>query len=238
LRYLLDLCKIGSMIHAALSSERPQTTHEWLVSSLREAIIRGGCAPGEALRQDEIARSFGVSRMPLREALRTLSAEGWVDLVANRGAYVAALDATDAVELFDARAALEAVAARHSVRSLSDRQLERVEQAHYALHKVQGAAYFEVHRNFHLALYAAASSRLQRTVALHIDASRRYIAYEARALDVKGEDRFEHEQMLSGALARDGDAVAALMSQHIAQAGRDIAARLRQGTKGTSEELK
>ncbi len=150
----------------SLRSPRPllrQTVTGATVAELRRRILSGAVAAGEALRQDALAREFGISRIPLREAFHQLAAEGLVTLHPHRGAVVTELSAADIAELFDLRAMLEPDLIRRAVPRLTATDFERAETilADYAAAIGRGdlEAYGELNREYHLsstALPAAA----------------------------------------------------------------------------------
>lgn len=94
---------------------------------IRRRILRGELLPGTRLVEDRMAAELGVSRNPVREAIRVLAAEGFVELTPRRGAAVAHLGAEEAEELFDVRMALESLAARLAARRTDDGTRERIE---------------------------------------------------------------------------------------------------------------
>jgi DNA-binding GntR family transcriptional regulator len=115
---------------------RPVSTSTWLLENLRNSILDGTRPAHSLIRQEELAAIYGVSRMPVREALRSLEAEGLIVNRPNRGAVVAPLDPDDALEIFDIRAVLESLALRRSIPRMSERQktdaaaaLQALEQA-------------------------------------------------------------------------------------------------------------
>src|SRR5207247_11200915 len=87
---------------------------------IREAIIEGRLAPGQRLKEEELARELGISRTPVREALLMLQAEGLVDAAPNRGAVVRSHDADDLEDLYQLRALLEGYAARRAAAHISE----------------------------------------------------------------------------------------------------------------------
>src|SRR5216684_8795125 len=91
-----------------------------VAEKLRDQIIRGEIPEGAQLRQDAIAMQYHVSRIPVREALRQLDAEGLITIVPNRGAIVPALSPTDIEELFTIRALLEPEILKHSIPRLTE----------------------------------------------------------------------------------------------------------------------
>ena len=107
----------------------PVSTPDLVVGRLRSDIVSGRLAPGEPLRQDEIARSFGVSHVPVREAFLRLQAERLVEIRPRRGAIVSALSAAELEELTEMRAALECCALRIAIPKLTVGDLQKAAQA-------------------------------------------------------------------------------------------------------------
>ena len=97
---------------AAAAGHRHRTATEFVEASLRVAILEGRLSSGTPLRQEEIASAFGVSRMPVREALRQLEAQALIDFVPHKGAVVTAISAEDAADNYAIRLALEPAAHR------------------------------------------------------------------------------------------------------------------------------
>lgn len=209
-----------------LEAARPQSVIVWLVDQLRDAIISGRFQAGEPIRQESIASQYEVSRTPVREALRLLEAEGWIEQRPHRGAVVAALDPEDVIELFEVRAALETLAVRRSFPRLGDFNLKAIEKAYKAMVAAPESD-IGAHNAFHMALYAAAGARLQRLVRNHLDAAQRYLRFEHSALKVSDIDRREHEALLKAALSRDVSKAVAVIESHVGGGGHGIARSLR-----------
>lgn len=104
------------------------TLHKRVVSRLREAILKGEFEPGERLVQDELAEAMGVSRMPIREALRQLEIEGLVTLVPHKGAIVTPVTAEDIEEIYHLRAVLEPIAVERSLPNLTEEDKRTLRQ--------------------------------------------------------------------------------------------------------------
>src|SRR3982751_2703327 len=102
-----------------------QTTASMAVEALRERILRGDYPEGEPLRQDALAEELGVSRIPVREALRQLEAEGLVTFSPHRGAVVSSLSLDEIDELFELRAAIESDLLRRAIPKMTKEQLDR-----------------------------------------------------------------------------------------------------------------
>jgi DNA-binding GntR family transcriptional regulator len=215
--------------------DRPKTAGSWLVSRLRDAIISGELPPNSAIRQEDLAERFGVSRMPVRQAIDVLAAEGWVEQKPHRGAVVQPLNADDAAELFEVRFALESLAIRRSFPLLTDEQVRQIEAALEDLEAGHGDVPL-LHQSFHLALYAAAGPRLLRLLMQQLDAVQRYLRFELAELHVFESDREEHRELAAAAAARDPERGLRVLTAHIADGGVGIAESLR--AREAAAELK
>jgi len=129
---------------------------------LRRRILVGELAPGERLVEDRLAELLGVSRNPVREAMRVLATEGFVEVTPRRGAAVARLSADEAEELFDVRTALEGLAARLAARKRSPAAVERLrsllERAKAAVATGDLAGVADLNTEFHAAVADAAGN--------------------------------------------------------------------------------
>ena len=101
---------------------------ELVFESLREAIIQGKLGPGERLMEIQLAEEMGVSRTPVREAIRKLELEGLVVMIPRKGAYVAGLSLKDIADVFEIRRALEGLAAELASERATDEELEQMER--------------------------------------------------------------------------------------------------------------
>ncbi len=143
----------------AMSLPRPpENRFEGIVDTLREAILTGEYRPGERLVQDDLAEALGISRIPLREALRRLEGEGLVIISPNRGAIVRPLAPKDVVDLYDVRLALESLAVRRAAGHYADLReaTERMrEEARAAIAGGSLPRLFHLDRDFHAGVAAA-----------------------------------------------------------------------------------
>jgi DNA-binding GntR family transcriptional regulator len=143
---------------------RSQSLVELVVSKLREDILSGALVPGERLVEEQLTREFGISRAPLREALRLLGEQGLVEHLPRRGARVTSYSERDVDELFEVRDALERLAAgRLAGRALRKSELgvlaDTLAQLDAAASSGDRLAASSAHRAFHLAAVALADSR-------------------------------------------------------------------------------
>src|SRR5215467_4595826 len=99
-----------------------------IVERLRDRILSGELAEGEQLRQESIAAEFATSRIPVREALSHLAGEGFVRIIGNRGAVVAALSTDEIMQLFETRSVLESYILRQAIAKITEEDFRRAEQ--------------------------------------------------------------------------------------------------------------
>ncbi len=104
-----------------------QSKQEIVVSNLRREILQGALKPGQRLTQDEIAKRFGISWTPVREALRQLEVEGWVQIKNNQGAVVAPLSLQDFNDIYQFRLLIQPEATRLSVERMDDATFDTLE---------------------------------------------------------------------------------------------------------------
>lgn len=189
------------------------------ISALRDDIRTGRLSAGEKVVQESLAERYGVSRVPLREALATLEAEGLVAYQANRGYYVAELRVSDLLEVYRMRELLEAEAIRLAVPNLSDAEITRIGsilgEVESAAARHDLSAMTEANRRFHFALFdAAGMPRLSRFLRQLWDATEAYRAiYYA---DSTNRERVgeQHRDMLEALRRRDIDQLIVIQDLH------------------------
>ena len=206
---------------------RRQTLTGMTVDAIRERILRGHYPEGEPLRQDAIGAELGVSRIPVREALRQLEAEGLVTFNPHRGAVVSTLSLKQIRELFELRAEIEGDLIRRAVPHMSAedhaRAAEILDAYDLALHSGQVPVWGALNWQFHSTLYAPADRDLTMSIVhkLH-QHSDRYLRMQLAL--THGETRARHEHRAIAAAARKRDAAKAqrLLREHILGAGRAL----------------
>jgi DNA-binding GntR family transcriptional regulator len=141
----------------------PGLIRDRVVDALREAIIAGRLKPGERIRERELVALLGVSRSPLREAIRILETEGLITSLAHRGARVSELSATDLRDMLHVRIMLESFAARLFIERIDDRALramqDQVERARAPGYQVDLQADFDLGLEFHDLLVGGCGNR-------------------------------------------------------------------------------
>lgn len=212
----------------ARARPRHRTTAEFVEATLREAILTGVIAPGTPLRQEELAETFGVSRMPVREALRQLEARALAEFHPHRGAVVAEISAADGADIGAIRMALEPMALRLSLPGLTAADLDQAEEL---IAEMDGEAdpgrMGELNRRFHMTLYARAGRpRLLALTEQHLLAADRYLRFQFAALGYRPRSQDEHRALLAACRAGDADTACRLVTEHVGQAAEQLTAFL------------
>ena len=202
------------------TAPKPSTRAEQLRELIEESIATGAFAPGMHLDETELAKRYGVSRTPLREALFQLASTGIVVMRPRRGAIVAEASATRMVEMFEVMAELEALCGRLAARRMSAADERALMEAHRACEAASGAEnpdrYYRENERFHYAIYHASHNGflIEQATAMH----RRLSPYRRLQLRVRNRVRTslsEHSQIVEALLAGDAEMAAERLRQHI-----------------------
>lgn len=215
---------------AAIPIQR-RTLHDELVDRLRHMIVEGDLKPGEKLSEKDLSEFFGVSRTPLREALKVLGKEGLVSLVPNRGATVSKLTMADLEEAFPIMGALESVSGELACAHITDAEIAKLERLHNEMVEKYKTGdlknYFKLNENIHSLILDAARnptlSEMQRSLSGRIRRAR-YMANMsaerwARAVA-------EHEAILAALKERDGEKLGTILKAHLANKLESVRAEL------------
>jgi DNA-binding GntR family transcriptional regulator len=191
---------------------------QMVIEELRTAILEGRLEPGTPIRQEAIAREQGTSRIPVREALRQLEAEGLVTIVPHSGARVAMLDFEECLEIYRIRERIEPLAFGESVGRLTSQQLASLDRLCDEIEAKRGdKAWIDVDRRFHLGCYAGASPRLARMIGGFWHATQKYRRILQQTLGDADYDAYHHQHRLMVDSLRTGNVPAgeALVRMHI-----------------------
>jgi DNA-binding GntR family transcriptional regulator len=211
----------GSTALSASDREDHSLHNETLVR-LRDYIVEGNIPDGGRVPERQLCELLGISRTPLREALKVLAAEGLVELLPNRGARVRQLNEEDLAELFDVMGGLEGLAGRLACENITDAEIAEIERLHYEmygfyLHRdMQG--YFRVNQLIHQKIVdAARNATLLATYGNFAGRIRRirYSANFARKRERWGEAMREHESILDALRRRAGNELSDILFRHL-----------------------
>lgn len=204
-------------------------TNQTIVDVLRGDILRGKLQSGQPLKQDEIAAQFGVSKIPVREALVQLKVEGLVNFYANRGAFVSELSAAEADEIYVMRIALETAALARAIPNLTVAQLKHAEEILDAIDQEENIAKWgELNWEFHATLYSAASlPRLRDTIkALHTNIARYLVLYLA-GMAYQKKSQKEHREILAACRHGDIEKAVTVLEVHLRGASEHLVVYLK-----------
>jgi DNA-binding GntR family transcriptional regulator len=201
-----------------------QTREDFVIDELREAIVQGHFKPGEKLDQEEIAGLLNVSRIPVRQALRTLTAEGLVKMYPHRGAVVAELSREELEEIYFLRGVLEGVAARLAAPKMDETHIAKLQAILEKMEQLTNLdEWLDLNRNFHNTIYDVINrprllsmiESLRNTAAPYI---RDYIA-SPEYLEVT---RLGHRRILEACINRDGVQAQIETQKHLKVIGEGV----------------
>ncbi|MDQ4490799.1 GntR family transcriptional regulator [Sinomonas sp. ASV486] len=190
-----------------------------IADELRARILSGALPPGTRIRQEQIAEEFGVSRLPIREALRIVESQGLVTLVAATGAWVSSMDLGECQETYLIRERLEPLALGLSVKHMSGETIERLEEL---ARRIEGSAsaeeFMDLDRQFHLlSVQDAGMGRLLEMVERQWNTTQHYRRAYVQLTGTDGlqETHLEHRLLVAAIRRRDSRSAEELLGMHI-----------------------
>jgi DNA-binding GntR family transcriptional regulator len=188
-----------------------------LQQAIKAQIVKGALAPGSWLSQVQLAKEFGVSRGPVREALRLLEREGLVESEVNHRSRVAPFSTGDLEQLYAMRIVVEGLAVSYSATRFSETELTHLDECLHEMGEAEAEIerWEDAHRRFHLGLIAPAGRRIVRQTGQAIDHSERYrriYISQTRSLGAG-----EHTEIFEACVNREGARAAALLARHLSR---------------------
>ena len=197
-----------------------RTLWEQVRDRLREDILAGRLEPGTELSEVALAREFGTSRGPLREALGRLAAEGLVSVTPRRGAVVTQLSRQEFIDAYQVREALETLAVRLAVPLMSDAEVAHLRELCELMARAAAGGevrlFFDTNNSFHEAVVRG--SRNRKLHEVHRLLVGQMAPYLPRSLELRGnlgQSVAEHAAILAAIEARDAERAAQLLAEHI-----------------------
>lgn len=190
--------------------------------SIRDDILKGKYEENEELRESTLGKELGVSRTPVREALRQLELEGLVKIIPNKGAYVTGITGKDVSDIYVIRSLLEGLCARWATEHITEEQIDKLEEiillSEYHVNKKKELAsqVTKLDSEFHEVLYEASNSRILE----HVLSDFHNYVQSARKMSVTKQDRAEksiaeHKEILQAIKEKDADRAEKLANEHI-----------------------
>jgi DNA-binding GntR family transcriptional regulator len=193
-----------------------RTTVDLVLDALRQRILSGQLRPGEPLRQEALADELGVSRIPVREAIRRLEAEGLVAVHAHRGAYVCGVSASDVIETFELRLQIEPWLFGEAIRNGGGARLQAARAALEDTQQADAAGWGRANWRLHEALYLPAGRDLAMTVLRQLhDRGDRYLRFQVVNLPLRQQAYGEHLSLIEHAEKGDIAGAVERLRSHI-----------------------
>ena len=199
--------------------ERP-TLHEVVVSRLRDMIIEGQLPAGNRIHEGELCQHLGISRTPLREALKVLAMEGLVDLTPGRGATVRRLTAKDIQDMLSVLSALERLAGTLTCQQATDEDIQEIRRLHDEMLSFYAAGdslpYFKRNQQIHTRLIELSGNESLAFVHDLLQTRLKRIRYIGdRKPDTWSAAVADHEEIIAALEARDGEKLSAVLVEHL-----------------------
>lgn len=209
------------LIPVTLDNYKP--LREIVFETLREAIISGMLKPGERLMEIQLAEELGVSRTPVREAIRKLELEGFLVMIPRKGAYVAGISMKDIADVFEIRAAMEGLAAGLAAERITEEELEQLERHLVKIAECIDAndinGLVDADTDFHDTLYKAC--RNERLVQIVSNLREQIQRFRTTSLSSPGRMKYaleEHKTIVEAVSERNIELARALATEHIENA--------------------
>ena len=207
--------------------------HEEVIDQLRDRIVQGGLAPGTRLNERVLCEQLGISRTPLREAIKMLATEGLVELLPNRGAIVTPLKAANIADTLAVMGSLESLAGELACANADEAEIAEIRALHFEMlaHHARGdlAGYFKYNQLIHLRIIEASGNPVLTNTYRQLNANVRRARYMANLSRERWDAAVrEHEEILSALAARDAARLKRLLAEHLVHKVASVMAALEQ----------
>lgn len=197
-----------------------RTLHDEVLERLRDMIIEGRLEPGQRINEGQVGAQLGVSRTPLREAIKTLASEGLVEILPAKGAVVRKFSAQDLYQVLEVLKALEQLGGRIACEQAPDATIEAIHALHKRMLELYATRerleYFKLNQAIHTAMVAASGNQV--LVEMHGTLQSRI--KRLRFIGNEGPEKWagavaEHDEMMAALLKRDADALSEAIGKHM-----------------------
>lgn len=207
-----------------------RSLHDEVVERLRDMIVGGLLEEGERLREKKLCERFGISRTPLREALKVLTSEGLLELLPNRGARVTRLSLSDLEDMFEVMSALECLAGELSCKHITDEEVEAIRQLHDTMlryyRRNDFLNMFKIDQEIHKSIVAASRNETLQGVYESLAGRMRRARFKGARRDAGQQALMDdHIEMVEALSERNGALLGQIMRRHIQRKGaiaRDV----------------
>jgi len=197
-----------------------QRLHDTVVEHLRNLIVEAVLVPGIKLNERELCETLGISRTPLREALKVLAAEGLIEISPNRGASVAKMSETEIWETFELMSALEAFSGELACKRITPVELAAIKALHYGMLACKAQndlpGYYLRNQEIHDKINEAAQNSVLRQTYLSLNRRLKALRFKSNFQPRKWDTAVhEHEEMILALESRDGKRLSAILREHL-----------------------
>ncbi len=197
-----------------------QRLHDTVVDHLRNFIVEGLLAPGVKLNERTLCETLGISRTPLREALKVLAAEGLIDILPNRGASVSRMSEVEIRETFELMGGLEAFSGELACERMTPAELSEIKALHYAMLACREqndlSGYYSRNQAIHDKINDAARNSALRQTYIAVNRRLQALRFRSNFQTAKWDSAIrDHEAMIEALDARDGKRMAEIMRSHL-----------------------
>ncbi|MFQ3789165.1 GntR family transcriptional regulator [Halomonas sp. A29] len=203
-----------------MSKIQPRTLYREVADRTRDLIELGELAPGERISEKQLCESFGVSRTPLREALKVLASEGLVELLPNRGARVKQLTMKQVKDTYDLMSALEGLSGELACQHISDEGIEAICVLHERMlehyRNRELAEYFRVNQAIHESILAASNNDVLLEMYNNLSQRVKRVRYSKKMTETFWQQAVQdHEEMIAALKKRDGKRLGHVLREHL-----------------------
>jgi DNA-binding GntR family transcriptional regulator len=208
--------------------------------AIRQGIITGDHAPGAHLTAQDLAAANGLSRTPVREAMRRLHAEGLIEFIAHRGAYVTRIDEAEITNIYDLRVMLESYAAASAAQRITAPQLSELRALADEMQDLVGEKsetpierISEINNSFHkLVVQASHNSRLQSTLSSIVEMPLVLRTFRRYTIEQLTRSANQHSELVTALSSRDADWARSVMTSHILSARHTLLEQAQEALNG------
>ena len=210
---------------------RSKSLSSVIFRQLEEMILSGKISPGDRINESQLAGAIGVSRAPIREACRQLEKHNIVEVLANRGTFVRSIHPKEVAELYDVRAALDALAGERAAARMTPEAVQEL-AGHLEVMEVFAAqedvaAYYRANLDFHMAVVRASANK--SLANLYESVCKQALLFRRTSLSLHNRLRVslvQHKEIFSALKSGRGELAAALLKNHVLDAGRALIAAI------------
>ena len=218
---------------APRSGIRRPSLHDEIVKIVRRMILEGVLAPGTRISEAALCDELGVSRTPLREALKVLASEELVELTPNRGAWVTEITVEHVADMFEMMGALENLAGRLVASRAADEEVAELQDMHRRMveHHREGRRqeYFDLNQAIHLQIVEYADNSVLAAAYADYAGKIKRVRYLANLFQARWDESVrEHEEIIAALVARDGHNLGGILQEHSRRTGEVVIQAVKQ----------